>query len=58
MSDKWYIVPMCSRLLDDSCALNFDLPYSVWEYSPRMDRIARAGRGGRTFVCASALKVW
>jgi superfamily II DNA/RNA helicase len=36
----WY------RFLDVARALIFDLPSSVREYSHRVDRIARAGRGG------------
>ena len=41
---------MCYRLLDVSCTLNFDLPSSVRENSSRVDRTARDGCGGRTFV--------
>ena len=49
----WYRFLDVARPLN---GLNFDLPSSVREYSHRVKRIARAGRGGiRTFASASAL---
>jgi superfamily II DNA/RNA helicase len=40
----WY------QFLDVACALNFDLHSSVREYSHRVKRIARAGRGGSALL--------
>jgi hypothetical protein len=42
--------PMWYQFLDVACALNFDLHSSVREYSHRVKRIARAGRGGSALL--------